>query len=182
VYNPNNFLRQDGRVQAANKTKWTNPSITVYHGTVDVHTESIRKKVDISKSDPDSDFGLGFYTTTSIVQAQIYAQKLKMESDNDVGGAVLRFTVAREQLAKLDSLWFVRSSRDADDFWNLVESCRVAGTTNRGEDQWYDLVIGPVAKWWQKRSAFPDYDQISFHTAKALEILDNGSKEVVWSC
>jgi|GEM_PF-6741492 len=73
-------------------------------------------------------------------------------------------------------LWFVRQTPDADDFWMLIESCRRFGATNRGDACWYDVVAGPVARSFKMRTAHRGYDQISFHTDKAVAILDNSFK------
>lgn len=159
---------------------WTNQPLVVYHGTLDLHVSSILAGIDLDMADNDSDFGRGFYTTTRLDQALVFAQTSKRLSD--IGGvkpAVVKFTVDRDVLAQLESLWFVRHSSNADDFWNLVGSCRRLGTSNRDGDSWYDVVVGPVARWYQTRRAWNDYDQISFHTDKAVKILDNTPKGVI---
>jgi len=40
----------------------------------------------------------------------------------------------------------------------------------------YDVVAGPVAMWWTMRAAYVGYDQFSFHTAKAVDLLDHSDK------
>lgn len=161
-------------------SSWANPPLIVYHGTLNIHTKAIQGKVDLSSCDENSDFGKGFYTTTSLAQARVFAENVVRRSmPTSARPAVIRFEITREDLAKLDSLWFVRGAKDADDFWNLIESCRRLGVSNRANDQWYDVVVGPVAKWYQMRQCWADYDQISFHTDKAIEILHNGRIEVI---
>jgi hypothetical protein len=156
---------------------WTNQALVVYHGTVLAHTASVLDGIDLTRCDNDSDFGRGFYTTTNLKQARIFAkisQKL-----NGGKAAVVSFRVDRDALAALDSLWFVRCTADAEDFWRIIESCRRFGTTNRARDKWYDIAVGPVARSYQVRSAWDGYDQISFHTDKAVGILDNSEKGVI---
>lgn len=155
---------------------WTNPELRLYHGTLRKHVKSIESGINLAKCDDGTDFGLGFYTTTSRSQAISFAtSKVGYEGNS---AAVIEFTVNRDALAALDSLWFVRSARNADEFWALVTACRKNGETNRGEQDWYDIVIGPVARRFQKRTYWPQYDQISFHTPNAVRLLDNSAKEV----
>lgn len=61
---------------------------------------------------------------------------------------------------------------DATDF-GLGYRIRKLGVSNRGGNHWYDIVVGPVARRFQKRLAWGQYDQISFHTHKAARLLDN---------
>jgi len=156
---------------------WTNQALVVYHGTLDTHTPSVLAGINLAKCDNDSDFGRGFYTTTNLKQARIFAKTAQKINGGRPG--VVSFRLDRDALAALQSLWFVRGSADADDFWHVVESCRRFGTTNRAGNQWYDIAVGPVARWYQTRSVWSDYDQISFHTDKAVKILDNSEKGVI---
>jgi len=99
--------------------------------------------------------------------------------------AVVQFTVDRNKLAELDTVWFVRGSFDADDFWSLVHHCRHAGGDHRRglmrrkqPVKWYDVVVGPVAASWRQRLAISDADQASFHSAAATGLL-NASNPVL---
>lgn len=150
---------------------WTNQDLVLYHGTLHKHVKSILRGIDIALCDDATDFGLGFYTTTNVNQATQYATNKALYEGGRA--ALIEFTVSRDSLAKLDSLWFVRSAKDADDYWNLVTACRKLGVSNRGGNHWYDIVVGPVARRFQKRFAWGQYDQISFHTHKAAHLLDN---------
>jgi hypothetical protein len=94
---------------------------------------------------------------------------------------VIRLTLGRDDLARLDALWFVRGAADAEDYWSFVHCCRKLGAhhgrvSKRG---WYDLVVGPVANKWRDRAAFPDADQISFHTTRAQNLLNAAVKTVI---
>jgi hypothetical protein len=175
------WFEEKKNVMSPGAPLWTNQPLIVYHGTVDVHASSVLAGVKLSITDNDSDFGRGFYTTTSLRQARIFAENSQLRSTTKgvKRGAVIKFTLNRDDLAQLESLWFVRSSLDADDFWNLIESCRRLGTTNRTGVTWYDIVVGPVARWYQTRQAWDGYDQISFHTDKAVKILDNSPKSEI---
>lgn len=155
---------------------WRNQKLVLYHGTVGVHVKSILKRVKLMQWHDASDFGLGFYTTTSLLQAQRFAAYKSRRT----GGppVVVSFTIERSLLSKLDSLWFVRHANDADDFWQLVESCRT-GETNRTKGLVYDIVIGPVARDYESRLAWEQYDRVSFHTEQAFALLDNSNKGVI---
>jgi hypothetical protein len=154
-------------------SQWQNQDIKLFHGTSSVHITSIWRGINLSQSKDATDFGVGFYTTTNIDQALIFAKrKAKFGGEP----AVFTFEVSRDKLAELDSIWFVRSTAEAEDYWKLVQSCRTMGRPNRGRNRWYDVAIGPVSKWYEERIAWTDYDQVSFHTRKALKLLDNSSR------
>lgn len=156
---------------------WSNPPLTLYHGTVKVHADNILKTGVKLLSNRALDFGTGFYTTTSQFQARRWAitvsrlAKLRDFSEEDRKPVVLRFSVHREDLAQFEFLGFVRPT---DDYWQLVKHCRSSSTnTNRKAATWYDVCLGPLAQNWHtspprfKR----DSDQISFHTVKAIKAL-----------
>ena len=155
---------------------WTNQVLTLYHGTVDIHAQSILSGVNVSPGRTYTDFGQGFYTTTVERQAQAWAWQLSQRSRGTLP-AVIRFDVDRNALANLECLWFVRGSFDADDFWSLIFHCRQGGnshgrTRNQG---WYDVGIGPVAASWRQRLSIYDADQVSFHTNSAAILLNNSN-------
>jgi len=158
---------------------WTNQRICLYHGTVQAHLPSILGGIDLQQGRPYTDFGRGFYATTWLRQAQSMAWRLA-ESRNSPP-VVIRFDVDREELAMLDSLWFVCGSFTADDFWSLVFHCRSgrAGHGRVGNDGWYDLVVGPVVASWKQRLVFAESDQISFHTSRAVQVLAASNPRVI---
>lgn len=152
---------------------WANQLLTVYHGTLDIYVPSILQGVDPDRGRIGADFGPGFYTTTIDRQALSWAWQLAQRRPGSLP-AVVRFDIDRDVLATLDSLWFVRGGFDAGDFWSLVFSCREGATghsrtANRG---WYDVVVGPVAASWRQRLIIHDADQVSFHTARATQVLN----------
>jgi hypothetical protein len=148
---------------------WTNQDITLFHGTTLLHATAIQSGgVNPALGRKRTDFGPGFYTTTSYQQACSWASVLAASAS--ATAAVVTITCARDKLAGLDTLAFIRGDYGADDFWSFVWHCRNGaadhgrGTTNAG---FYDIVYGPVAAFWAQRSAMHDADQISFHTSTA---------------
>jgi hypothetical protein len=155
---------------------WNDQHIVLYHGTLDVHVASILQGVNPSVCQYLRDFGRGFYTTTNRQQAERWANDLALQTAGGVA-AVIRFTVERNELAQLDSLFFVRGTPAAIDFWSFVQYSRTAAADhNRAHTGWYDLVAGPVTGSWKKQTVMPDGDQVSFHTAVAALVLDNSLK------
>ena len=55
---------------------WTNGTITVYHGTDNLSANAIRQsELDPNRFNSQTDFGAGFYVTTSLHQAQQWANQ-----------------------------------------------------------------------------------------------------------
>jgi hypothetical protein len=161
--------------------QWGNGPLTLYHGTDERSIESIRRTgIDLSFGRELLDFGPGFYVTTSEAQSRVWAeQKVDFARSAHGDPRVLRFLVPRDHLAELECLWFVRGSADALDFWSFVTYCRNGGLTH-ARTTWYDIVIGPVARNFRKRTILnPDSDQISFHTDRAVKLLDPSTAEVI---
>jgi hypothetical protein len=69
---------------------------------------------------------------------------------------------------------------DTNDYWNLVCHCRDAGGHHCriGTNPWYDVVTGPMAANWDKRTLCKGMDQIGFHTQAACEFLYNSIKDI----
>jgi hypothetical protein len=153
----------------------------------------IRSGIVHSKGQPDTDFGQGFYTTTLLRQAADWAyMRYKRESlfnrgMPDYQPVVAWFVVLRGELARLDSLAFVRGDYGADAYWSFVQHCRSSGRATKSRSAvvhdhqrdtsatptWYDMVSGPVAAFWQQRSAMLGADQIGFHTARGVDVLND---------
>jgi hypothetical protein len=162
-----------------NPTTWTNQPLLLYHGTIEPHAHSIRSCVDVNYSKPKTDFGRGFYTTTWQLQATSWAKKLGDRLGKRP--AVVEFRINRSELAALSVLCFVRGHADAQDFWNFVWTCRTTTMYSRAHNVngWYDVVFGPVATTWKRRTVIRDYDQVSFHTQEAIALLNNSPKRVL---
>ncbi len=162
------------------ESTWVNPELVLYHGTANHFQESILESVDVAFGLRKTDFGRGFYMTTSLAQSRAWAWQTSQKNPGSLP-AVIMFSVDRDSIAKLETLCFVRGSQDSEDYWNLVHSCRSLGshhgrTRKRG---WYDVVIGPVARDWRQRDAFPDADQISFHTSRSATLLNSCNRVIM---
>lgn len=154
---------------------WNDQDIVLYHGTTESDLLSIMHGVDLRVCRHLSDFGRGFYTTTSRLAAERWARNQANLSGR--APAVIRFEVERHALAGLDGLVFVRGDTGAFDYWSFVDYCRTtAGDHRRAHLPWYDLVAGPISGSWKKRTVIPNSDQFSFHTQKAIGILDRGPR------
>jgi uncharacterized protein DUF3990 len=176
--------------QFAPPPPWSNQDLRLYHGTLNVHSQAIKRHVDVTKGRLDSDFGRGFYTTTIRRQARAWSWQLAQDYNaNRIARSwavpvVIEFRVKREELSRLRCLVFVRGSHDFDDYWSLVHHCRERGTGHipsqaAGPAHWYDLVAGPVTALWRTRLAIANSDQFSFHTNVGEDLLDRASKRVI---
>lgn len=155
---------------------WTNQRVTLYHGTLDIYVRSVIGGITSSRGRAHTDFGQGFYTTTVELQARAWAWQLSQRRP-DTSAAVIRFDVDRDALAKLECLWFVRGSSNANDFWSLIFHCRNGRTAHARPpgSGWYDVVVGPVAMSWRQRLTINDADQVSFHSQGAARLLNRSN-------
>ncbi len=138
------------------------------------------------------DFGVGFYTTTSIQQARRFV-KTKCDCEQRTSGIVSIFDVRDDFLQSPDL--HVRVFKKADEDWaRFVEANR----RNPNYEHDFDLIFGPVAND-QVYASFALYesdlidfaelinrlkvrkrtDQVLFHTEKALSLLKYAGSEVV---
>ncbi len=145
---------------------WTNPPLTLYHGTDDLAASSILTKISLAKGRGDPDFGQGFYTTTYLHQAQQWANQ-RVRQGIGTRAAVLTLSVDRTRLSHIAHLAFIA---DSADFYDLVAYSRLGGRKLHGCDPCYDVVYGPVSMWPQTL-VIKDCDQISFHTQAAIAML-----------
>lgn len=167
--------------------RWTgsrSSSVILWHGCLSKHRDGIEQKgINLQVCRASADFGRGFYTTTLRLQAEIWAWKLVKAlgvNDRRLKGnrpVVLRFHLSRVNLGELLSLHFTLGGRDNDDYWSLVQHCR-RSTPSALRDHhvpglgWYDVVTGPVAAFWEDRVAMQGADQISFHSSRAVKLLN----------
>ena len=149
----------------------------LYHGSF----LSVRKP-NLQRGRVNSDFGKGFYTTSSLEQAVRWAN-IKRERENASRAIVSVYEFDESLLNNKD--WNIRHFNGADESWlYFVTDCRKSRKHN------FDLVLGPVANdkvfttvnlfesgvldvqaaILQLR-AYKTYDQISFHTDKAIKTL-----------
>ncbi len=165
--------------------------LTLYHGTIATSAEVIlRDGVNLSACNAEADFGRGFYMTTSPSQALEWAieRATRRRRRRPAKPAVLQASVGITALADLHMRAFVgRCPNDADGLWEFVRWHRWHGRTDpdRRPNMQFDMVIGPVTSPRQSdpehridRGLWLDYDQISFHTADALRLI-NGHLKLV---
>ena len=146
----------------------------------------------IIASDHIGDFGVGFYTTTSIQQARRFV-KTKCDREKKTSGVVSIFHI-RDDYLQLPE-FRIRVFKKADEDWaRFVEANR----RNPNYKHDFDLIFGPVAND-QVYASFALYendlidfaelinrlkvrklaDQVLFHTEKALALLKYAGSEVV---
>lgn len=173
--------------------------VILWHGCVtddknEIEANGASPGIEPTKGRPNTDFGRGFYTTTIERQARHWAWTRfydpKFNRATGIQPVVLRFRVERHQLAKLKIIAFGAGDYDNRDFWSLVQHCRLSTPLNdplphtvndhlgpiehpaNSGQRWYDIACGPVAAFWEQRSAMLDADQVSFHTPAAADILN----------
>jgi len=155
---------------------WTNRPIHLFHGTTLLSAQSIKTGgVDLDRCRERTDFGCGFYTTTLEASAWDMARK-KADTLGGQPRAVIRLRLDRYGLGLLKTLAFVRGTLDATDFWSYVYSSRNGLSFHAGAQDIYDVVYGPVARSWSgpaNSKLYEGYDQISFHTAAAVLLLND---------
>jgi uncharacterized protein DUF3990 len=180
-------------------TKWTyanllNPAprwdphakdnVTLWHGCTSDDADNIWNfGVDLTKCREDTDFGRGFYLTQIERQARHWAwiryYDLPLPDQRVNQPKVLEFILKRAHLAPLHSLSFVSGAFENEGYWSLVQHCRQSPkqphhlTHLYSTTGWYDLVYGPVSAFWYQRIATHDEDQVSFHTADAVQVLND---------
>lgn len=149
----------------------------LYHGSnVEVRKPSLRL------SRRKTDFGRGFYTTTSAEQAEHWTT-IKIDRAKSGRRVVSVFEVDDELLT--NSELKIREFHGPDEAWlNFVVNSR------KGEQHDYDLVFGPVANdkvftvvnlyengvidaiaAISQLKAYKTYDQLSFHTERVISEL-----------
>ena len=160
---------------------WTNQDLVVYHGTTHNHGTSILAAVNVSAGKSRTDFGTGFYTTTSLPQARSWAYRLASYGTG-LNPVVVELTISRDSLAGLECVSFVRGDSNADDFWSLVKHCRTGGLGHSRANPkpvWYDIAVGPLATTWRQRTCHTNCDQISFHTSTAESVLNASNRLLI---
>jgi hypothetical protein len=155
---------------------WTNGPLTVYHGCHDVSATSIRAGVNTAHCRLRTDFGIGFYTTTSYRQAAFWAngqyRRARRKGTPAAFAVVLQFVLPRIPLGSLSSLVFIIENSNPD-YWDFVTHNRTGPRPHYTVGSLagnYDVVYGPVSLWPQLL-VIKDCDQISFHNAGAISAL-----------
>ncbi len=159
----------------------------LYHGGI-IPVESPR----ILSPDRIGDFGLGFYTTSSREQAKRFVH-IKADRENKTGGFISIFEIQDEFLENpmLQTKFFESADEEWVDF--VMKNRRIVDFKHS-----FDIVRGPVAndqvyaslvlyesdliskrELLERLKARRLVDQILFHTAKSLLVLNYlGSEEV----
>lgn len=139
---------------------WSNGPLVVYHGTDHASAQSIRSSgIDPSRFRAKTDFGAGFYVTTTQHQAQQWANQ-RCRRMSSAQAEVLIYKVGRGTMETLRHLSFVI---DDVSYYDFVAYCR-SGATNHGplpRRRPYQIIYGPVSLWPQKL-VIQGCDQISF--------------------
>jgi len=154
---------------------WENRAIILFHGTIATSAKGIIEAgVNIAMGRAFTDFGRGFYTTTDEGGAREWSTLKAGRQGGDP--AVVRLAVSRLALSRLESIVFIRGSVLAEDYWSFVKHCRSGLPHDAATGSFYDVAYGPVAKIWSgypKSAVWADYDQISFHTQAAQDMLND---------
>jgi Protein of unknown function (DUF3990) len=139
---------------------WSNGPIDVYHGTDSLSGNAIRLSgIDPNRFNTKTDFGKGFYVTTSRHQAEQWANQ-RCRPTAHLNPEVLEYHLLRDVIESLNHLTFIM---DTIDYHEFVEYCR-PGQTNHGpfpRSTPYDVVYGPV-RLWPQRIVLANCDQILF--------------------
>jgi hypothetical protein len=139
---------------------WQNGELVVYHGTDNLSANTIRMS-GINPAIPNTrtDFGKGFYVTTSLHQAQQWANQ-RCRSKHGRNPEVLQYHLLRDAIEILTHLTFVV---DTADYYDFTDYCR-SGSPNHGPAPRaipYDVVYGPV-RLWPQRLVLANCDQVLF--------------------
>jgi Protein of unknown function (DUF3990) len=124
---------------------WSNGPLVVYHGTDSLSANNIRlngiqPRYFVAKTD----FGAGFYVTTSLHQAKNWAnEKVRTQGSGAYSAEVLEYNLQRSSITNLEHLTFVT---DTQDYYDLVDYCWNA-QINHGatRSKPYDVIYGPVS-------------------------------------
>lgn len=153
--------------------QWDGRPLRLYHGSDYGSAAAISTGgIDLAKSKPRSDFGQGFYATTDRKQAESWARQRTAQLGAAQAGLAI-FDVCRAALGALSHLAFVQASQD---YWSFVAHARRNGLPHMPGGQIFDVVYGPVSRRWQQQLAWPESDQLGFHTSAALYVLNNGCR------
>lgn len=166
--------------------KFSQLSRTMYHGTSSKHYGSLTKGVDLSTCKKSTDFGKGFYLTTSFRQASKHAQNRTFRDDEPI---VFEYEINLKIMRTYNPLFFPQMNRDWAKFIYHNRSIINFRTHN------YDYVFGGVADgliedlidemddlpisdaiidyFYNEIAKYSTYDQLSIHKQ---EIFD---KEIV---
>lgn len=149
----------------------------LYHGSLEIIESPI-----ILKPARTLDYGSGFYTTTSLHQAELWVKR-RMSSSQAEKGFINIYELDDDSLSKTNVLWFDEPTEEWVDF--VMSNRTIKNFVHR-----YDLVYGPVADdkvyaafalyendllnkegLIKELKSFRLVDQMLFHTEKSLNYL-----------
>lgn len=104
----------------------------IYHGSI----EKVEKP-ELRKSNRTLDYGSGFYTTTSLKQAEDWVKR-RMKENEVSCGYINVFELDEIAIQKLNCLFFQKPTEEWVDFV-------MQNRTQKGFSHSYDIVYGPVA-------------------------------------
>ena len=152
----------------------------LYHGS----TMAVRKPV-VSRGRTNTDFGKGFYTTTSKEQAEKWARIKRDREGAEAVHAIVSVYEFDDSLFDNPLYKTVRFDGATVEWLDFVVGCRRGATHN------YDIMTGPVAndKLYATIALYENgvldanaaieqlkthtlYDQVSFHNQQACNLLD----------
>jgi len=151
----------------------------VYHGS----TQKVENP-NLTKCRLNTDFGKGFYSTTSLVQAEKWA-KLKQQRNSTEKAIVSVYEIDEKVFEQTDNFEILKFTHATKDWLDFVFSNR------KGQkSKFYDIVFGPVANdrlfatitlyeegiltaeaAIEQLKSYLLFDQISFHSQKAIDLL-----------
>ncbi|MFC7321966.1 DUF3990 domain-containing protein [Halobacillus campisalis] len=169
-----------------------------FHGTTDFNARNILRGIDISKGRYSTDFGKGFYLTSSYDQALDWANKMRRGSiaiKPKPALVVIELNIDYLNEIMLDSQGEVFTHPN-EEWARFVYNCRQKGYNNSMIHD-YDFVAGPLADGLIDKEMFKlnkgkitnsqfienikprgrMKDQISFHKTRVLECII--TKEVI---
>lgn len=118
---------------------------TCYHGTIDVYSEKILDRIDITVGRHFTDFGQGFYVTSNYKQAEVWAKNKYRDNVSNfefkIKPSVIEFNLDIKFLSELNGLRF---NMPSDSWAEFIYNCRKEGRMNKVYHE-YDFVCGPLA-------------------------------------
>lgn len=133
----------------------------------------LRTGPDLSRSRLSLDFGAGFYVTTRETRALEWAL-VAADLSGDLP-AVMCWDIGCDELASAPKLAFAEAGRSASAFWDFVRlNRRVKQVHRKPPLGYFDIVIGPASQNHRSKIPVPEMDQVSFHTASGLSLLNAG--------
>jgi hypothetical protein len=164
---------KDVTAVAENITPVAQDFTTFYHGTTAEYAQSIRTNgIDLSKGSTFSDFGQGFYMTTSKDEALLSASRRYGLNNLDA----VEFQVPNSQLNELSSLNFPTADADWAKFVGTQRLEQPSLELLHGGEP-YDMVTGPLFRKFTSSGEVLPWEnrlpQTSIHTEKAVDLFKN---------